>query len=304
MREHDYNKLLAEKNTLIHLIENSSGDDFIGQMSLKSRLNSIENVLSSIDPVHLIKKAVITFRGKPVHESHGITAEFSGKAIDSLNNMVASVVASLNNNLKHHGPIPDREQHQLMITGTAVGSFGFEFELPPPNFDLLAERNTSENAIVDIQMLLELAINGNDEEISDIVDTIHPRAVKKVTEFLELMKSYNALFALQFNNRQLRIHNDEQLTRLIERLSNDNIVEKEETYTGEFQGVLPNSRTFEFKTIGDGEVIRGKLEPTFESPEILNNEYLNRPITVKLNTITFGQAKPKYRLSDINHIHD
>ena len=93
------------------------------------------------------KKAIVTFRGKPVNESHGITAEFSGKAINGLNEMVASVVASLNNNLKFMGPIPNREQHQLMITGTAVGSFGFEFELPEPKYDIFAEKNGTETAL-------------------------------------------------------------------------------------------------------------------------------------------------------------
>ncbi len=38
------------------------------------------------------------------------------------------MVAALNGSLSMTGPIPNREQHPLLITGTAIGSFGFELE--------------------------------------------------------------------------------------------------------------------------------------------------------------------------------
>lgn len=303
MREYDYNKLLAEQNTVKQLLENISPTNRVGRLSLQTRLNIIESQIADTNTKRLIKKAVITFRGKPVDRSHGITAEFSGKAIDSLNDMVASVVASINKNLKYRGPIPNREQHQLMITGTAVGSFGFELELPEPDYDVIAERNQSENALADIQRLLEYGVNGSDEQISEIVDEIHPRAVGKVSKFLEVVRNSDALFALEFNSRVFRVNTNEQLNKLIDRLSTDNIQESTENYSGEFQGVLPKSRTFEFKTSADGEIIKGKIAQDFEDPDIINREYLHKHVSISLNTITFGQSKPKYQLLDINSIH-
>ncbi|MEJ6067027.1 hypothetical protein MT378_04625 [Psychrobacter sp. 16-Bac2893] len=303
MRENDYNKLLAEKSTLESLIEETPPYAIVDRMSLESRLKSVKAAISKVDTRRLVKKTIFTFRGKPVHKSYGITAEFSGKAIDSLNNMIASVVASLNNNLRFSGPIPNREQHQLLITGTATGSFGFELELPEPDYDLLAGRNGTEEAIDDIQKLLQYGIDGTDEQISDVINEIHPRAVRKVYDFLELMFRSEALFAMEFNKNLTRIDSQEVLKKLITRLSEENINEFIEEYKGQFQGVLPNSRTFEFMEYSDKTLIKGKIDHTFEDPDVINRDYLHKSVTVEFKVVQFGQAKPKYTLKDIKKIN-
>lgn len=303
MRENDYNKLLAEKSTLENLIEETPPYAIVDRMSLESRLKGVQAAINKVDTRRLVKKTIFTFRGKPVHKSYGITAEFSGKAIDSLNNMIASVVASLNNNLRFSGPIPNREQHQLLITGTATGSFGFELELPEPDYDLLAGRNGTEEAIDDIQKLLQYGIDGTDEQISDVINEIHPRAVRKVYDFLELMFRSEALFAMEFNENLTRIDSQEVLNKLITRLSEENINEFIEEYKGEFQGVLPNSRTFEFMEYSDKTLIKGKIDHTFEDPDVINREYLHKFVTVEFKVVQFGQAKPKYTLQDIKKIN-
>ena len=303
MREIDYNKLLAEKSTLESLIEDTPPYAIVDRMSLESRLKSVQAAISKVDTHRLVKKTIFTFRGKPVHKSYGITAEFSGKAIDSLNDMITSVVASLNNNLRFSGPIPNREQHQLLITGTATGSFGFELELPEPDYDLLAGRNGTEEAIDDIQKLLQFGIDGTDEQISDVINEVHPRAVRKVYEFLELMLRSEALFAIEFNKKLIRINSQEVLSKLISRLSEDNIIEVTEEYKGAFQGVLPNSRTFEFVEYSDKTLIKGKIDSSFEDPDVINRDYLHKPVTVEFNVIQVGQAKPKYTLKDIKKMN-
>ena len=70
-----------------------------------------------------------------------------------------------------------------------------------------------------------------------------------------------------------------------------------------FQGILPESRTFEFKT-DSGETIKGKLGADIQDPTVLNKEYLLVPVTVKLKSTQVGQAKPKYMLMDISNIHN
>lgn len=302
MREHEYKHLLAERNTLQGFLADTH-THFIERMSWQSRLDNINRQIESITPDRLSKTATITFRGKPVDRSFGITAEFSGKAIDSLNDMVATVVASLNNKLNYMGAIPDRDQHKLMITGTAVGSFGFEFELPEPDHTLFADRNTAENALTDIQTLFELALHGSDEEISTIIDAIHPRAVQKVSDFLELIQKYESTFAVEYNNKITRIGTNQQLATVIDRLSSDNISERTETYKGEFQGVLPKSRTFEFKEISHN-IIKGKIGINIEDPDIINRDYLYKPLSATFNVVQFGQAKPKYTLSKLEDINN
>lgn len=300
MREYDYQKLQAEQTALEGLIENTPKEAIVDRISLQSRLAKVQQRLEEVDANFLTKKAVITFRGKPVYKSQGISADFSGKAIESLNDMVSSVVASLNGKLNYMGVIPDREQHQLMVTGTAVGSFGFEFELPRPK-DLFAHRNTAETALADIQKLFELALNGTDEDISSIVSDIHPRAVNKVSDFLGLLQRYESTFAMEYDNRLTRINTADQLNSIINRLANENIKEYTTSFQGEFQGFLPNSRTFEFKEV-NGDIIKGKVGLDIEEPGIINRDYLYKQVSINLNAIQFGQAKPKFTLLSLENI--
>jgi len=54
--------------------------------------------------------------------------EFGVKAINAFADAVAAIGASQTTSLGTRGALPNREAYQLLITGTAVGSFGFELE--------------------------------------------------------------------------------------------------------------------------------------------------------------------------------
>ena len=302
MNQSQYNNLLAEINTVEDFLANMPENRFLERMSFEARLDDLQNQLERVDVLRINKKAIITFRGKPVDRSHGITADFSGKAINGLNEMVTSVVASLNNNLNLMGPIPNRDQHQLMITGTAVGSFGFELELPKPNYDIFAEKNGAEAALSDIQSLLRETIDGTDDDIGNIISKIHPRAVRKISDFLVILQRNEALFAMEYDKDIFRVETDEQLEAIINRLDNSNIREEYQTYEGVFQGFLPDSRTFEFVDRSNQEIIKGKIDTSIPNPEAINNDYLNKLVKVTFNVVQFGQAKPKYTLLNLADI--
>lgn len=302
MYELNYKHLLAEKNSLERMIAEAKNPNSISIRSLKARLQDVIDEISHIDPSHLTKKAVITFRGRPVDGSKSINADFSAKALEGLTNMVASVAASANHTLNYFGAIPNKNRHTLKITGIAVGSFGFELSLPAPQDDLIdGQKNDTEETITNIQTLLQYGLTGTDEQISDLVETIHPRAINNIRNFLSLMKDQEALFALQLNNTTTRIETNKQLLGLIERFSDENIQEKEETYRGRFIGVLPKTRTFEFQD-DSKHIIKGKIGAHVQNPAYINQEYLDKPVTVSFHTVRVGNAKPKYKLMDIANI--
>lgn len=303
MYEINYRHLLAERNSLEQMIASASNPNSMSIKSLKIRLKKVADEINAINPLFLTKKAVITFRGKPVNGSKSINADFSAKALEGLTDMVASVTASANHTLHYHGVIPNKNQHTLQITGVAVGSFGFEFALPAAPQDELFDRQKNDTAdtLTHIQTLLQYGMTGTDEQISDLIEKIHPRAMSKVAEFLTLMQNQEALFALQFDNITTRIETNEQLLGLIERFSQDNIQEGDETYHGSFIGLLPKTRTFEFED-DNKSIIKGKISSQVPNPADINKEYLNKPVTVLFHTTRFGDAKPKYELLDITHI--
>jgi hypothetical protein len=288
--------LLSEVQELQQLIDGLPPNATIRRRSLESRLKSIRADLVQEQNTFRPKRARLTFRGRPVVGSRGITADFGGKASNAFADAFAAVVAGLNENLRFMGPIPDRSKNQLLITGTAIGSFGFEFELPFAD-GLFPEQEKTEDALQKMQLLLEASAVGSDDDVAEIVDAIHPRAVKKISEFLGLLSQSHAWCGLEFKHKVFRFEGLEQLERSANRLEEGNIKEGRESFRGSFLGVLPNSRSFEFLTTE--EVIKGKIGPSVADPYIINREWLQREVEITLDVVKVGQGRPRFKLNSL-----
>ena len=69
-------------------------------------------------------QAWVAWRVKQVCGSNGLAADFGGKAAGAFCAAFAAVAAGLSEGRRYMDPIPNRDKTQLLITGTAVGSFG------------------------------------------------------------------------------------------------------------------------------------------------------------------------------------
>jgi len=302
MNNQQYLMLSSEINQLQMLIDEMPEYRIFEKKALETRLKKLEKKLSTLNEEAMSQKAVITFKGEPVFGTYGILADFASKASGSFSDAITAIAASLEDNLAYMGRIPHKKENQLIITNIARGSFGFEFEVPRNGTDTLMPELTSvEKALDAMQGLLNSTLLDDEEQITEIVEEIHPRAVSKVVEFLDTLKSNHAWFAYEFGERKVFFKNISDIDKAISILDQDNIKEDEETYSGEFQGILPGRRTFEFLT-SDKEIIVGKISSEIKDPDILNREYLHKRITIKLNTTQVGQAKPRYMLKDISSL--
>ncbi len=301
MTAQDQTHLLAEQKFLNEQLSKIGPNAFLTRASLESRIKKVNEVLAR-SPRQSIETAKLTFRGSPVFGSHGITADFASKATSFFSDAVATVTASINESLSYMGPIPDRLTNQLLITNTAIGSFGFEFELPKPQGGLFPQRSKVEDAVFKVQELFRLAAIGGDDEINEIVQDIHPRAVRKVAEFLDYLSQQNAWCGLEFKDRSFKFHDIDQLKHSAERIREDNILQSSQIFTGEFQGVLPTGRVFEFKLSGDEGIIKGKVDISILNPDVINTTWLHRPVKVNLNVFQVGQSKPRYTLLSLDKI--
>ncbi len=171
--------VVAEIRELEELLTAIPEENVIERMSLEARLQTARDLLAKLPQIREAPKARLTFRGRPVFGSHGISADFGAKAAGAFSDAFAVVAAGLSEGLRHIGPIPNRDRNQLLITGTAIGSFGFEFELPTQSATLLPEIERAEEAMQKIENLFRLAAKGSDDDIAEVIDEIHPRAVKK-----------------------------------------------------------------------------------------------------------------------------
>ena len=95
-------------------------------------------------------------------------------------------------------------------------SFGFELELPqlpgiPP------EENPAVKALEKMMEILNAATNGSDQELNEALTRIHPRAARKLAEWLELMQHNGAGVSLESGGQQAKI-SPEEMPRAAARL--------------------------------------------------------------------------------------
>ncbi len=304
MNHDEYFAYISEINELEALIAEIPTGNVFERVSLEARLKAAKSAISGVKEPAIPMKARLTFRGKPVFRSHGIEADFGSKAAGAFSEAVTAIAVGLSIDLQEKGPIPDKQKNQLLITGTTIGSFGFEFELPKESTDRLAyeQKTYVEKAITMVQELLQLATIGSDDDIAELIDDIHPRGVKKTADFLNFVAQNDAWCALDFKEKLFQFQNLEQLKTSSKRLQENNIHEKSESYTGEFQGILPLSRAFEFKVSDQQTIIKGKIGLDIEDPDSLNRNYLHKRVKVMMSITQVGNGKPRYSLLSLDHV--
>lgn len=303
MNYDEYLSITSEIYELEMLLNEIPKENVIERAGLEARLENAQKLIEGIDENQFVYKAKLTFKGNPVFGSHGIEADFASNAAKKFADAVSAIAAGLKEKLRYMGPIPDRQDSQLLITGTAIGSFGFEFEVPQLGSEtLFPQRNEAEKALQKVQELFELAFEGSDDQVTELVEEIHPRAVKKVVDFLEYAIQQKAWCGLEFKQKSFRFQNIDQITSSAERLRENNIHEGRDVYKGEFQGVLPKSRTFEFNVIDEQLIIRGRVGDDIDDADVLNRNYLHKLANIKLHVIQVGQGRPRYTLMSLDDL--
>lgn len=268
----------------------------ITQLSLQSRKQQLIDSLRNPDRgVFSPAKAVITYKGSPVQGVHGIAAEFSSVATSKFSDAVAAIAANLSGVLNDFGPIPNKSQNQILITGTAIGSFGFEFEeAPTPEAQLPLEGTTAVSQAFELVAELLEASTKSDEELSEPASRLGTRALAAVSEYLDKLITYEAYCSISTKNHVFSFANVDQVRISKARLSTENIIERPVEFTGEFLGVFPAERRFEFKT-QDNEVLHGSISASVDDPAEFNT-HLNQQVTITVNARTVGKGRPRYTL--------
>lgn len=295
MNRAEHLQLLGEKSALERMIAETPDDDVLDRASLTSRLKTVATAISrSATEVGTPARVRLTFRGRPVVGSHGIFAEFGMKAVNGYADAVTAMAASLAGPLAATGPLPNREQHQLLITRTALGSFGFDLEehqtmLPPDG-----ETTPVALAIDRTQRLLHGTL-GSDDELADSADEADRRALDRIRTFLQTLVDHEAVCSVQLGQSVVSFSDVGQVRSSLARLSQENLREAQEELQGQLQGVLPKARAFEFKREDTGQVIRGKIGPAITDPDSLNND-LHRLVRIRVMATSVGNGRPRYLL--------
>lgn len=287
MKIFDKSSLRSEIEEVTRLLKMVSPGDVFTRAGLERRFRTLSDQLDADPGTHFQSR--ITFRGAPVVGSYGISATFGAKAMAAFSDAVSAVGASLRGGLAARGPLPDRPDFEMLITGTAVGSFGFELE--SRNRELI-EGGTVQEAVDRAQLLLEASSTEADEALAEAAVDLDRRAIATVRTFAEVLAQHGALCTVATANRTFSFASQQAVARSITRLGEDNIVEEDGELSGVLVGVLPNNRTAEFR-IDTGEVIRGKVDRTVGELDSLH-EVVNRRSRISVRATQVGGGRPKF----------
>lgn len=305
---HTFDDIRSEYDELSQILSTIPVEDAIERLTFENRLAAVKKILDSTLIAEQAKKIKLTFKGGTVKGTHGIEAGFGSTAATFFSEIFATVVASLNDTLQNKGPIPGKSNNQLLITGTAIGSFGFEFELPNDKSaedmqsQLFESQDVVEVAMKKIQSLIELSSIGDDDEITEIADNIHPRAIKKFHEFLNYLVINDSYCSIAFDNKVSKYASIEDVKKAAARLSDENIKESTVELKGQFDGMLPHKRTFEFIDSDNGNVIFGKIDSTAGNISEKMNTFLKKDVKQAFHVVQVGNGSPRYRIQEFGTI--
>ena len=298
MNRTEFTHAQAEINFLDR-IARKPGLSKLTQLTVSSRKEQVESRLlnpgrGAFSPA----KAIVTYRGAPVWGVHGVVAEFGAIATAKFSEAVAAVAASIGGVLNDFGPIPNKAQNQILITGTAIGSFGFEFEEAPTlEAQLPLEGTTSVSQAFELVAELLEASTKSDEELSEPASRLGTRAIATISDYLDKLISYEAYCSVATRDHLFSFTSVDQVRISRSRLSTENISEANVEFTGEFLGAFPAERRFEFKT-QDGTVIHGRISAEIDNPAVINM-HLNKGFTIQVRARTVGKGRPRYTLSQL-----
>lgn len=295
MNNQEQLQLESERMFLKQQLESLPPTALLTRSSAESRMKIVEELLVSQPRHPKPLKAQLTFRGRPVVGSHGVFAEFGTRATNAFTEAVMTVGAALLGPLAPTGPLPNREQCQLLITNAAVGSFGFEFEEHRPGQLPFDEETPASRALEITRGLLESSAQGTDDELAECASGIDPRSIEAVRGFVEILAANEAVCTLVIGKQSFGFHDVGEVRKSLDRLSHDNLHESETKLFGEFQGVLPKGRTFEFKVAANDEVVRGKLGAEIDDPDVIN-QHLHQSVEITVLETRVGTGKPRYQL--------
>ena len=284
--------LRSEIGTVERFLAETPEDQIIMRMSWESRLEVLRERLAEAEARPQAHPLSITFRGAPVEGSRSIDATFASKAVRAFVEATDTVTASLvADDLRDHGRLPGAGTRSLRIVGTAVGSFGFELELPPAAGDEIQKplfpsekADPHVEAIATTIQLLDEAATDDEEAISDLIAEIHPRAAAKVRAFASVLAENDALFAVAFGDKQVCFDSDMQVKRVMKSLAESDISEDSQTHIGTLLGVLPESRRFEAR-LADGQVVHGKVDRSISDIAALKQRWENQEARLALRVV-------------------
>ena len=303
MNRNAHEQLLSQLAGLNELLAITPESAAIDRISLEYRKSQIEEELRlNPSPPQWPVNAVVTFSGKPVIDSQGISADFGSKAMKEFSELIISLADGYGNGQESLVGNSDQGSNLLLITDVARGSFGFKVEEAfEPQTSFLTDESPVEAAIGRTKGIFE-ALTGDDEEaLAEAIADIDSKGLNGLRGLLKLLADNQAVLSLSFKEDTFRFNDVSEVQRGLTDLGQENISEKELELVGYFQGFLPKVRRAEFVLSDTGEVISTRVDKQVTDAESIN-DILSQTVTVRASSRQVGNSRPRYTIVSLNPV--
>ena len=302
MNRKEYEFTASEITQLEYILSIMPQDRVVERIGLEYRLEKARQRIQGMPIPPRPRSVHLTFQGSPVADGLSIDTSFAGRATTTFAEYTALGVAAATGELHDTGDIPRRALGQQRVSGVTRGSFGFEIELLPPTGVEEPQGPTdspAERAVTALQDLLEVSLEGTDEELAGLKDQMHPRAVRKVADLIELLRTNQAQVTIGFRDREVALSNPGEVEDVAKRLAGQEIRDETNTVNGTLIGMVPGRRLFEFQISGSGEHIEGRTGREISDPYRIAARYTNAEVRARVRQIQVGRGEPRHTLLEI-----
>ena len=193
-------------------------DRKVERIGLEYRLEKARKRLEGVPVPPRPKIVHIRLQGKAVNNQTGIEARFAGRAAKAFSDSITTAAAGVTGKLQNTGPIRQADLPQLLISGMTSPASGFVIELPPSGESQNPE-GPADRAMEMVQDILEAALTGDDTALREAAEQLHPRALRKLTEFMQLLMKNGAQTTIGFNRRDTAFRTPADIETAAKRLA-------------------------------------------------------------------------------------
>ncbi|MBB2806350.1 hypothetical protein [Xanthomonas arboricola] len=249
--------LRAELSGVLSQVEISDEyGDIVGSGQFRRRLEQIKKEISSLELQDPKRASVaLYFSGRPVLGTRGIAADFAGRCLENYQDLVSKTFARRElGSLGDRGPIPLRQNTEMMVTGVTHGSFGFILDEMSDQTSILDTQ--LKEVVKEVSLTLEKFSGDSESEFLEFASEIDQRTVISLRKFFQEMDNSLATVRIVEDIHELNLDSPAVL-RARKRAESSTIEDETADVPGTSIHVLPEHRTFEFRTL-TGDVLFGK----------------------------------------------
>ena len=230
--------------------------DIVGSGQFRRRLGQIQEEISTLELQDPTRASVaLYFSGRPVLGTRGIAADFAGRCLEKYQDLVSKTFARRElGSLGERGPIPLRQNTEMMVTGVTHGSFGFILDEMTDQTSILDTQ--LKEVIKEVSLTLDKFSADSDSEFLEFASEIDQRTVISLRNFFQEMDNSEATVRIVEDIHELNL-DASAVSRARQRAESSTIDDETIDIPGTAIHVLPDHRTFEFRTI-TGDVLFGK----------------------------------------------